>query len=164
MHYARVPTDLAALDAERDAPSEQARRNGVTDGDKPREGVVLRPVIELRDNAGERILCKHKRDEERETQSPRDATVDPARLAVLTEAADIAEEWVTPRRLEHVLDKITATDTSHVRVVIDAMVEDVLREGAGEVVDSKEARAAISRKAATLFLAKLKAGAEKGAA
>lgn len=37
VHYKKIPTDLEALDAERDAPSEQARRNGVT-GDPPREG------------------------------------------------------------------------------------------------------------------------------
>jgi hypothetical protein len=36
------------------------------------------------------------------------------------------------------------------------MTEDVLREGAGEIADSKEARAAIGRKTATLFLASFK--------
>ena len=29
VHYVRIPTDIAALDAERDATSEQARRNGI---------------------------------------------------------------------------------------------------------------------------------------
>jgi len=160
VHYVKVSTDLEALDKERDAPSEQAKRNGVTDGDKPREGVVLRPLIELRDNAGERIMCKHKRPEERETKSPRDIPVDPAKLAVLTAAQDIAEEWVTPRRLEHVLDKLPdAKGAGHTRAVIDAMLEDVLREGAGEIKDSKEARQAICKKAAALFHQKLKADA-----
>lgn len=69
VHYERCSTDLAALDAQRDAPSTQAKRNGV-EGDKPREGVVLRPLIELQFKTGERICAKHKRDEERETATP----------------------------------------------------------------------------------------------
>lgn len=43
------------------------------------------------------------------------------------------------------------------KLVIDAMVEDVLREASGEIVDSKEARAAIGRRAAQLFRARLAA-------
>ena len=157
VHYTKVSTDLAALDAERDAPSEQARRNGV-EGDRPREGVVLKPLIELRGNDDMRIICKHKRDEERETTTPR-KVVDPALLAVLTKATEIADEWVTPTRLEHVLDKIDNPNGGEVgldrmRDVIDAMVEDVLRESAGEIVDSKEARTAIGRKTAEIFKAK----------
>ena len=150
VHYARVPTDLTSLDAERDAPSEQARRNGV-EGDKPREGVVLRPLLELRGNDDGRIISKHKRDEERETASPR-PVVDPARLAVLTHATEIADEWVTPTRLAHVLDKIDGdVGMERMREVIAAMLEDVLREGVGEITDSPEARTAIGRKTAALL-------------
>lgn len=171
VHYERVSTDLASLDAQRDAPSTQARRNGV-EGDKPREGVVLRPLIEMTMNNGERICAKHKRDEERETASPR-KVVDPSQLEVLSAANDIALEWVTETRLEHVIDRrrafkyasaaefggdrpLTIADTGE---IVKAMVEDVLREGAGEIVDSKEARAAISRRTAELFRASLKARA-----
>lgn len=150
VHYKKISTDLPAIDAERDAPSEQARRNGV-EGDQPREGVVLRPLIELRDNGGSRIISKHKRDEERETKTPREV-VDPGKLAVLTKATEIAEEWVTPTRLQHVLDKMPPdTSIEKMREVIAAMTEDVLREGAGELVDSREARAAIGKRTAALF-------------
>ena len=152
VHYVKVPVEIDALHRERDAPSEQARRNGV-EGDQPREGVVLRPLVELRGNDGYRILCKHKRDEERETASLRPIEVDPARLLVLTQATEIADEWVTPTRLEHVMDKLKIGDAfsmTDVSDIIRAMVEDVLREGAGEIVDSKEARTAISRKTAAL--------------
>ena len=158
VHYVKVSTDLDALDKERDAPSEQARRNGVA-GDQPREGVVLRPLMEFRTNDDSRVMCKHKRPEERETKTDREV-VDPARLAVLEKAQDIAEEWVTPRRLEHVLDKLPGADASRMREVIDAMVEDVTREGKAEIVDSKEARTAIGRKTAKLFLEKLKVEAK----
>lgn len=154
VHYVKCSTDLEALDAERDAPSEQARRNGVQ-GDQPREGVVLRPLIELKRNDGARIICKHKRQEERETKSPREV-VDPTKLAVLEKATEIADEWVTPTRLAHVLDKLGEIGIERTRDVISAMIEDVTREGAGEFVDSREARAAIGRKTAELFHAQIK--------
>lgn len=156
VHYVKVSTELAALDAERDAPSEQARRNGI-EGDKPREGVVLRPLVELTANNGERIISKHKQDEERETKTARQV-VDPSRLDVLSKADAIADEWVTPTRLAHVLDKLGDVGIERTRDVISAMIEDVTREAAGEIVDSREAHAAISRKAAELFKARLKDG------
>lgn len=154
VHYARISTDLAAIDAERDADSEQAIRNGVGPG-KRREGVVLRPITEFTDHRGNRVLCKHKRDEERETASPRQV-VDPAKFEVLRQANAIADEWVTPTRLEHVLDHLGGdVPIERTRDVIAAMVDDVLREGSGELVDSREARAAIGKKTAEIFRAHL---------
>lgn len=152
--YVVVPADVAALDAQRDAPSDQARRNGVA-GDQPREGVVLRPLAEYTDEYGERIIAKHKRDEERETATPR-RVVDPAQQQVLTAAAAIATEWVTPTRLDHVLDKLPpGRGIEHMRDVIAAMVEDVEREAGTEIVPSREARAEIGKATAKLFKAKL---------
>lgn len=146
----QTPTELAALDAQRDASSTQAMRNGV-DGIRPREGVVLRPLIELTRNDGQRIIAKHKRDDERETKTPR-AVVDPAKFASLTDAAAIADEWVTPARLAHVIDKLPrGIGMEATADVIRAMIGDVLREAAGEIVDSREARAAIGKRAAQLF-------------
>jgi hypothetical protein len=162
VHYARVSTDLAALDAERDAPSVQGKRNGV-DGDKPREGVVLRPVIEVRLNGGERVMAKHKRAEERETATPREV-VDPSKLQVLADAEAIAIEWCTPTRLEHLLQKIPGPiDITRTREVIAAMVADVLVEGEKEIVDSREARAAIGTRTAKLFKVHLEAEARERA-
>jgi hypothetical protein len=156
VHYRRVSTDLASLDAERDAPSEQAKRNGV-EGDKPREGVVLRPLEEVVTNNGTRIIAKHKRDEERETATPR-KVVDPSQMLVLRQAQEIADEWCTPTRLEHVLDKMGPDiGMEKTREVIAAMTEDILREGAGEFVDSRDARNAIGKKTAQLFKARLAA-------
>jgi hypothetical protein len=151
VHWKRINADIATLDAERDAPSEQARRNGI-EGDQPREGVVLRPLVEFHTNNGERIISKHKRDEERETHTARKID-DPAKLQVLHEAEAIAFEWVTETRLNHVLDKLPGDlvrieDTGR---VIAAMVEDITREAKGEIVDSKEARKAIGARAAKLF-------------
>lgn len=153
VHYRKIPTDLDSIDTERDAPSEQARRNGIEE-DKPREGVVLRPLIEVRLNNGDRVIAKHKRDEERETKSKR---VVGANVEVLKAAQSIADEWVTPTRLEHVLDKLPPDlGIEDTREVIAAMTSDVLREGEGEFVDSREARSAIGRATAYLFKQHLK--------
>lgn len=154
VYYVKVATNLVALDAERDAPSEQARRNGV-EGDKPREGIVLRPLIEFIQGDGARCIVKHKRVEERETKTLR-KVVDPSRLGVLMGAAEIADEWVTPTRLAHVLDKLGPVEgMEKTREVIAAMTEDVLREAAGEIIDSKDARTAIGKKTAEIFKAYL---------
>lgn len=149
VHYARVPTDLPVLDAERDRPSTQAKRNGIAE-DKPSEGVVLRPLVEWRMNNGHRVIAKHKRAEFGERKTPQE--VDPSKRVVLEAAEKIAEEWVTEMRLTHVLDKLgNPTDPSATGKVIAAMVEDVTREASGEIVDSKEARKAIGSKAAAMF-------------
>ena len=157
--YDQIQTDLAAIDAARDAPSVQAKRNGV-EGDVPREGVVLRPPIELRKNNGDRIIAKHKRDEERETKEPR--SLDPEKLRVLEAADAIADEWVTETRLSHVLDKLPGAGIERMGEVIRAMVEDVQREGAGEFVDLKDARRAIGKRAAQMFKERLKASLREG--
>ncbi len=149
VHYVRIQATLEAIGAERDADSVQAIRNGCGPGHR-REGVVLRPLVELMRSNGERLIAKHKGDEFRETATPRE--VDPAKQVVLEAAEKIAFEWVTDMRLVHVLDKLPeATGMEHTSLVIRAMTEDVLREAAGEIVDSKEARKAIGQRAAKLY-------------
>lgn len=153
VHYVKVATDLALLDAERDKPSTQAKRNGILE-DKPSEGIVLRPLVELRTNNDERIIAKHKRADFQERATP--PPIDSNQLVVLAQAEAIANEWVTDMRLTHVLDKLgNPASLSATGSVIAAMVEDVLREASGEIVDSKEARRAIGSRAAKLFKQKL---------
>jgi hypothetical protein len=158
VHYAEILTDLMLIDAERDADSVQAMRNGMGPG-KMREGVVLRPPIEVVMNNGERVIAKHKREEFKERQNvPK--VVDPAKAAVLTEAAAIAEEWVVPMRLEHVLQGLPdATGIEHTAQVVKAMISDVYKEAKGEIVESKEVASAIGRKAAELWKRHIKAKA-----
>lgn len=154
--WREVSTDLSVLDAERDRPSEVAAQRGMGD-DKKREGVVLRPLIELIANNGERIITKHKRDEFRERATPQ-KVIDPAQLQVLAAAEAIANEWVTDMRLTHVLQRLAASMTIDITVtlkVIEAMVEDVYREAAGEIVESKEARTRICQRTAQLFKTRL---------
>jgi len=147
--YEKIPAELEHINYQRDLDSFEAIRNGMGPG-KIREGVVLRPLEEFRDSRGNRVIVKHKRDEFRETRTPRE--VDPEKLAILSEAEDIANEWVTDERLRHVLDKLPkGLDIEDTGQIIKAMVQDVLIEGKGEFVDSKEARKAISRRASKLF-------------
>ena len=144
--YNKVSTELIALDHERDRPSVQAKRNGIEE-DKLREGVVLRPLIEVRKNNGERIVCKHKGEKFQETKTKRKVT-DPEKLQILTEAKEIAEEWVTPMRLSHLLGKVENPDITMMSDFIRDMIADVERESEGEVIWTKDVSRAIGRKTA----------------
>lgn len=151
--YAKVSTDLDALNAERDKDSTQAIRNGCGDG-KIREGVVLRPLIEFTTNNGGRVIAKHKRDEFRETSTPRE--VNPEEQKILEDAKAIALEWVTEMRLKHILDKFPSeTSIESMGIIIKAMIEDVYREAKGEIVESKEVMKQIGARTAQLFKQKL---------
>jgi hypothetical protein len=148
VYYKEISIDLSEIDDERDADSEQAIRNGVGVG-KKREGVILRPLEEFTAKYG-RVICKHKRDEFIETKTPR--TVNTADLKVLENAGAIADEWVVPMRLAHVLDKLVGEkDIQLIPKVIAAMVEDVYREGKGEIVESKATTSAIGKKTVVLY-------------
>ena len=149
--YRMVPaTALGEIDAERDRPSEVAIRRGMGD-DKIREGVVLRPLVEVVKNNGQRVIAKHKCEAFSERATPQ-KVVDPAKLQVLKDAAAIADEWVTPMRLAHVVDKLAGPfDMTRTSDVIRAMIADIYREAAGEVVESREANAAIGKNTALLF-------------
>ncbi len=176
VHYVKVPTDLAALDAERDAPSVQAIRNGVSKliskeeaialgysalpnhlvnggyvvNPRKREGVVLRPLEEFTANNGSRVICKHKGDDFKETKTPR-PVVDPSKQKVFEEAQTVAEEFVTVMRLEHILQKIPDHGMEKMKDIIAAMKEDVNREGVGEFTPSKEVDGAIGKRTAVLY-------------
>ncbi|MCK5019364.1 MAG: hypothetical protein KAS32_20055 [Candidatus Peribacteraceae bacterium] len=147
VHYNEIPAEMEAIDSERDADSIQAIRNGMGTG-KEREGVVLRPLIEMRDNRGQRVMAKHKADSFIETATPRKVS-DP--LKVL-EGERAALEWVTDMRLEHVLDKILGDKVISITgVVVRAMLEDITREGSGEVLMEKETKKAISKATADKY-------------
>jgi len=157
--YAKVCTNLEDLDYQRNLPSFQAERNGMGLGHR-REGVVLRPPIEVTKNNGSRIIAKHKCEEFRETKSPRKVSKD--KLEVLEKANAIAEEWVTPMRLSHVLDKIEEPSIEKMRNIIIGMCEDVKREADGEIVWSREVEKAVSRATAVMYKKSLQEQLEQG--
>ncbi len=152
--YLECSTDIADIDAARDEISVQAGRNGM--GDHPREGVVLRPLFEVTLNNGKRLVAKHKTEayQERKKQ-PKVGETSP----VLIAAKAIAQEWVTPMRLTHVLDFLTvdgvAPGMERTKDVILTMLADVEREATGEIEMSKPARKAIGSRTAQMLKARL---------
>ncbi len=151
--YQLIPATVEAIDAARDAPSVLAVIRGCG-SDKTREGVVLRPPIELTRNNGSRIMCKHRIYEYSERKTPQAVT--PEQKAILDDADAIAEEWVTPMRLNHVLDKISEPSIEKSGDVVKAMIEDVYREAVGEITESRAAAKAIGKKTIALFKTFLK--------
>ena len=151
--YEEIDGTAEAVQKALERDSEQAIRNGMGLGHR-REGVVLRPPLELTKNNGGRIIAKHKNPEFSENKTPRE--IDPNKMKVLADANAIAEEWVTGMRLDHVLDAFSKPlDLSMTGAVIKAMIEDVVREAGAEIVDSKEARTAIGTRTAKVFKQKL---------
>jgi hypothetical protein len=154
VHYKRINATLVEIDAERDADSVQAVRNGMGERHK-REGIVLRPIEEMIINNGERVIAKHKRDDFKETKTSR-KIIDPAKLEVLADARKIADEWVTEDRMNHILSKgLVELDIKSMGKVISLMLADVTREAAGEIVESHEAKIEISRATALMFKRRL---------
>lgn len=152
--WRKITCDIAVVDAERDLPSSVAKMRGFTEP-HIQEGIVLRPLVEMFNRYGERMIVKHKHEKFGERKTPQKVE-DPSKLKVLTEATAIAEEWVTEMRLEHVLQKLPqGIGLESMQRVLQAMVEDVLKESTGEIVDSKEARNAINKKTVELFKKKV---------
>jgi len=147
--FCEIECTIEEVDKQRDRPSVQAIRNGMGE-DKEREGIVLRPLEEFTCNNGARLIVKHKNESFSETKTPR--KVSPEKLQILTDANAVAEEWVTETRLQHILDKIEKPSCEEIGLIIKNMLEDIQREGEGEIVWSKEVEKAIGR--ATAFLAK----------
>ncbi len=155
VHYEEIETHIELLNILSEADSIQAVRNGMGEG-HIREGIVLRPLIELRKNNGERIIAKHKNDKFKETNTKREVTGE--KLQILKEANTIADEWVTEMRLSNIPDTFPDADITKTGEVIKAVIEDILKEATDEIVDSKEARAAIGKRTALLFKERIKRG------
>lgn len=150
VHYNKIPATLEDFDKERSSPSQQAIKCGMGDNHE-REGIILRPLIELTKNNGARIICKYKNDNFRETNTVR-KVVDPEMLKILEDADAIAEEWVVMERLKHVLNKMPYDiGMESTKDVIKNMMEDVKVEAMGEIVWSKEVEKAIGKKTAALW-------------
>jgi hypothetical protein len=154
--FVEVPAIIEELDKQRDRLSSLALLNLM--GDHPREGIVIRPPFEVVTSNHERIIAKHKTiayGSER-TQQPQVGDA----LVIATNANKIANDWVTPTRLEHVLDSLKASDPlgtyddlNYTPKVIFAMQEDIRREGSNEIEFTKPVFRAIGNKTVALFKA-----------
>ncbi len=155
--WVETSTDLAALNALRDAPSELAARIGM--GHQLREGIVLRPLTEGHaSDPGPRVIAKHRGAHTSETRTVREVHVE-ARVAY-QKADDYALEWVTEERLRHVATRVqahlgrelTRNDTGH---VVASMLRDVRSEAPeDEVPTGAEVDKALKRRTAALYLAR----------
>jgi hypothetical protein len=98
------------------------------------------------------VVAKHKREEFRETKTPRKVGDQVGPTAGETAAA----EWVTNERMRHVVDHvvadlgrdITMQDTG---AVVMAMIEDVVREAGADITDDRPTRKAIGAAAGKAF-------------
>lgn len=152
VYYIKCSTDIATLDMWRDSFSAQATRNGIIEL-KLWEGIVLRPLIELKKNNGERVIAKHKNEKFSERTSKKDTIVSSDKLEILKEANAIADEWVTINRLSNILSHLKPEDITieNTGNIIKLFLEDIAKEAKGEIIDSKETRRAISKRAAALY-------------
>lgn len=149
VHYQKTSCDISLLDKLRDAGSIQAQRNGIEEFKKA-EGIVLRPLIEVRKNNDARICAKHKRDDYCERRTPQEVSEE--KLKILADAEEIAEEWVTENRLDNILSHLNKEpELSDIPEICKRIVVDVQIEGKDEIVESKLARKAIARRAIKLF-------------
>jgi uncharacterized protein (UPF0262 family) len=153
--YELVSTDMEVLNAHRDAPSVQAMRNGIPEP-RPREGVVLRPMIELALNTGRRVIAKHKGEAFSEFNSkPKTVSVDTAGVE------EQLFKWVTSTRLEHVIDTvISIRDNKEVSIedtfiINRAMLDDITRESVGELEITPAVKKGIGRETVKLFKKRL---------
>ena len=160
VHYEEIDADPELIDKLSNAPSVQAQRNGVENPKLPREGVVLRPVMEfLHPDGVGRIMAKHKNDIYREREhAPK--IQNPEDLKVLEDAKAIAQEWCVECRLEHVIDHLKALNISieekSMNKIIAGMVEDIQREANNEIVWNKQVRKVISQKTAKMLIERFK--------
>jgi hypothetical protein len=151
VYFQKISTELSEIDKARDMNSVQAVRNGMGD-QHIQEGVVLKPLIELHQNNGNRIVAKHKRREFMETASERSVNnEEDFRKNLKTEA--LVNEWVTVNRLKNALSHFPEgfAKIENVGELIKYIGDDVIKESNGEVSDSKEIRKLMARQTALIF-------------
>lgn len=138
----------------RDKESEQAIRNGMGSG-HIREGIVIRPIVEVLHSNGGRFIAKHKSAKFSEHKTP--MPLDPDRQEKFNDAKDFAEEFVVPMRIRHVIDKIKSEndkfemDMKFTKDVIVETVADVLAEEGDRITWSLQIEKAIGRQAVLIF-------------
>lgn len=154
VHFVGGPSTEEFINKWRDADSDQAIKNGMGEGHK-REGVVIRPIVEVFDNGGNRFIAKHKRADfsEQKTQMP----LDPEKQKKFNKAKDFAEEFVVPMRLRHVIDKIKSEnenfemDMKFTRDVVLATIADIAIEEGDRITWDKSIEKAIGKQTSQLF-------------
>lgn len=153
--YSKINVDIDSLTRERDLPSRQAKKNGIVE-DKISEGIIIRPLVETF-MRGQRVITKYKHPKFSERFSKKDSTITQNNITnVRRESKDITKEWVTSVRMQHVIDRVRSElqrdpIEKDVRNIIDAMMEDIIREGENEIIITDLTKKMINNKTAGLF-------------
>jgi hypothetical protein len=154
--YKKIKSTIEELNAAMSEQSIQAIRNGVGEG-KVREGIVIRPMEEDVDDLGERVIYKHKTKEYSETK--RVYALGEEVVKQQGNVEEIAKNWVTGMRLEHMLQKIKRDGVKETYTsVINYMLEDVKKESTDEVDISPALEKAVKKLVSKLYNRKLKSG------
>ena len=151
VEWLKLPTRLDILERYRTLESGQAIKNGM--GSHLREGIVLRPILEVTKNNSQRIIAKWKNPEYSEHKKSKEVRL--GRVELVANAQAVADDWVTTERLVHVLDAMLSDETpatiEMTGDVIRAMVADIRREGEGEIVWDNEMGKWIGKRTAHVF-------------
>lgn len=142
--YERGPLTIEFLDAQRDAPSKISLSE-----DAPKEGIVVRAIYESNSEDGYRFIYKHKRAEFRETKTVREVSAEDAKI--WSDAKEAAEEYTTPIRLNHVLQKLGDVGVKDTGKVVRAMIDDIFAEAREEISWSKALEKEIGKITVKLF-------------
>lgn len=144
--YEMGPLTEEWLDAQRDAPS----KISLTD-DAPKEGIVIRAIYENNYEDGYRFIYKHKTPQFRETNSVRSIKTTDEDVKLWVDAEKVAEEYVVPMRLSHVLQKTEYKGVEDTGNVVRAMVNDILVEEGHDIVWNKKVEKAIGKRTVELL-------------
>ena len=154
--YVIGPCTVEFVDEQCGLDSVQAVRNGCGEG-KIREGIVCRPLVESVLSNGDRAICKHINGPYRETMNKRPIGPIVEKLKIFTEAEEIANEWVTENRLNHVSSKFLhdkenkLIEKSDIGKLIDNMIADIKLEAGDEIVWSSEVIRVVRQKSGALI-------------
>jgi hypothetical protein len=153
VYYTQGNNNPKWIEEQAEMKSIQALRNGITT-DKPREGVVVRPLTEMNFKDGTRAIAKYKNAEFWEISSRRPLGES---VKLLDNVQQIVNEWVTDQRFVHVVDHVLRDKTdktitfADIKVFMESMLEDVKREADGEIVWSIGLEKEIRRKTGSMF-------------
>lgn len=124
-----------------DTMSRVGEENGIADPENTIEGIVVRPPEMQWDPKGGPVMAKYKVGKwaERASKAKHPKTP-PKEKPVIPGAKEFAEEFVTPVRLEHVLDQLREEgipiDVKSMGEVMKRMGQDIKREGASALAEA----------------------------
>jgi hypothetical protein len=150
--YQLVLSKLSSLDRQKNKKSIQAFKNNMGNHHE-REGIVIRPLKEMTMNNEKRVIAKHKNAKFSETKTVRKVDLDKFRIK--QDAIVIAEEYITPMRLDHVLDKFGEYSIEKTGDIIKAMIADIVEEEGEDFKMTNIVKKEMSRTSALLFKKRL---------